>query len=175
MARVAHKVGHLADWPAEQRLLGLKRILPKSAVQAVLRQTGHDRPFCPRLPAWFVVWFVIALGLFADSYRQVFRWLQPYRKQPAPGRSALCQARQRLGIAPVRLLADRVIRLLARPTTPGAFHRHYRLMALDGFRIDLPDTPANERAFGRPGSGRAPGAFPQARVTALCEVGTHVM
>ena len=175
MAPLGLEIAHLAQWPAEQRLLGLKRILPKSAVQAVLRQTGHDRRFCPRLPAWFVVWFVIALGLFTDSYRQIFRWLQPYRKQPAPGRSALCQARQRLGIAPLRLLADRVIRLLARPTTPGAFHRHYRLMAIDGFRIDLPDTPANARAFGRPGSGRAPGAFPQARVTALCEIGTHVL
>jgi len=50
-----------------------------------------------------------------------------------------------------------------------------RLMALDGFVLDLPDTPANERAFGRPGTARAPGAFPQARVLALCEAGTHVL
>ena len=48
-------------------------------------------------------------------------------------------------------------------------------MALDGFVIDLPDTPTNARAFGRPGSGRAPGAFPQARVLALCETGSHVL
>ena len=34
---------------------------------------------------------------------------------------------------------------------------------------------ANERAFGRPGSGRAPAAFPQARVLALCETGSHVL
>src|SRR5215213_3001598 len=50
-----------------------------------------------------------------------------------------------------------------------------RTMALDGFVVDLPDTPANQRAFGRPGSGRAPGAFPQARVLALCETGSHVL
>ena len=48
-------------------------------------------------------------------------------------------------------------------------------MALDGFVVDVPDTPANERAFGRPGSGRAPAAFPQARVLSLCEAGTHVL
>ncbi len=42
-------------------------------------------------------------------------------------------------------------------------------MALDGFTIDVADTPRNERAFGRPGTRRAPGAFPQARVLALCE------
>jgi hypothetical protein len=48
-------------------------------------------------------------------------------------------------------------------------------MALDGFVVDVPDTPANARAFGRPGSGRAPGAFPQARILALCETGSHVL
>ena len=48
-------------------------------------------------------------------------------------------------------------------------------MALDGFVVDVPDTPANERAFGRPGSSRAPAAFPQARVLSLCETGSHVL
>ncbi len=48
-------------------------------------------------------------------------------------------------------------------------------MALDGFVLDVADTPANERVFGRPGSGRAPGAFPQVRLLALCETGSHVL
>src|SRR4051794_40084460 len=123
-----------------------------------------------------MVWFVIALGLFCrDCYRQVFRWLQPYRKAGTPGRTTLCEARERLGVAPMRLLAERAIRLQGTPNTPGAFYRGMRAMALDGFVLDLPDTPANERAFGRPGSGRAPGAFPQARVLSLCETGSHVL
>ena len=75
----------------------------------------------------------------------------------------------------MRLLAERVIRLQGKPDTPGAFYRDMRTMALDGFVIDVPDTPANERAFGRPGSGRAPAAFPQARVLSLCETGSHVL
>jgi hypothetical protein len=48
-------------------------------------------------------------------------------------------------------------------------------MALDSFVVDVPDTPRNAAVFGRPGSGRAAGAFPQARVLALCESGTHVL
>jgi hypothetical protein len=75
----------------------------------------------------------------------------------------------------MRLLAEQAIRLRGKPTTPGAFYRGMRIMALDGFVVDVPDTPANERAFGRPGSGRAPGAFPQARVLSLCETGSHVL
>jgi hypothetical protein len=165
-----------ASWPTPERLRALKRIIPRADVEAVLAQTGHDRAFCSRLPAGFLVWFVIALGLFCrDCYRQVFRWLQPFRPGATPGRSTLCEARKRLGIAPLRLLAEQAIRLLGQPTTPGAFYRGMRTMALDGFVVDVPDTPANERAFGRPGSGRAPGAFPQARILALCETGSHVL
>jgi len=81
-------------------------------VEEVLARTGHDAAVCPRLPGWFLVWFVIALGLFCrDCYRQVFRWLQPYRKGGTPRRTTLCEARQRLGVAPMRLLAEQVIRL----------------------------------------------------------------
>lgn len=32
-------------------------------------------------------------------------------------------------------------------------------MALDGFTVDVPDTPRNDRTFGRPGGQRAPGLF----------------
>lgn len=154
----------------------LKRILPRAQVQAVLRRTGHARRRYLRLPAWFMVWFVIALGLFCrDSYRQVFKWLQPFRLQGTPGRSTFCEARQRLGAAPLRRLAEQVIQLQATPETPGAFYQGLRLMALDSFVVDVADSPANAGVFGRPGSGRSPAAFPQARVLALCEVGTHVL
>jgi hypothetical protein len=173
---IGTEVDALASWPTRERIRALKRIIPRARVEEVLARTGHDRARCRRLPGWFLVWFVIALGLFCrDCYRQVFRWLQPFRPGAIPPRSTLCEARQRLGVAPMRLLAEQVIRLQGKPTTPGAFHRGMRTMALDGFVVDLPDTPANERAFGRPGSGRAPGAFPQARVLALCETGSHVL
>jgi hypothetical protein len=166
----------LASWPTRERTRALKRIIPRARVEEVLARTGHDRARCPRLPGWFLIWFVIALGLFCrDCYRQVFRWLQPFRPGAIPPRSTFCEARKRLGVAPIRHLAAETIRLLGRPETPGAFYRGMRTMALDGFVVDLPDTPANERAFGRPGSGRAPGAFPQARVLALCETGSHVL
>jgi hypothetical protein len=171
-----NEVTKLAQWPTAQRVRALQRIIPRARVQAVLRRTGHARRRYLRLPAWFVVWFVVALGLFCrDSYRQVFKWLQPFRRKGTPGRSTLCEARRRLGVAPLRLLARQVVGLLATPQTPGAFYHGLRLMALDGFVVDVPDTPANARVFGRPGSGRSPGAFPQARVLALCEVGTHVL
>jgi hypothetical protein len=122
-----------------------------------------------------MIWFVVALGLFCDDcYRQIYRWLVPWKKGDVPGRSTLCEARRRVGVAPLVRLAGQVIKLLAEPDTPGAFYCGLRLMALDGFVVDIPDMPGNDAIFGRPGSGRAPGAFPQAHVLGLVEVGTHV-
>ena len=166
----------LTQWPTAERVRALKRIIPRAKVQAVLRSTGHARRRYLRLPAWFMVWFVIALGLFCrDSYRQVFKWLQPFRRKGTPGRSTLCEARQRLGVAPLHRLIQPVVELQATPDTQGAFYDGLRLMALDSFVVDVADSEANARVFGRPGSGRSPAAFPQARVLALCEVGTHVL
>jgi Transposase DDE domain/Insertion element 4 transposase N-terminal len=176
MINIGKEADAFASWPTRERLRALKRIIPRARVEEALARTGLDRAHCARLPGWFMIWFVIGLGLFCrDCYRQVFRWLQPFRKGATPGRTTLCEARKRLGIAPLRFLAEQVIQVQGKPTTPGAFYRGMRTMALDGFVVDLPDTPANARAFGRPGSGRAPGAFPQARVLALCETGSHVL
>jgi transposase IS4-like protein/DDE family transposase len=166
----------LAQWPTAERVRALKRIIPRAKVQAVLRRTGHASRRYLRLPASFMVWFVIALGLFCrDSYRQVFKWLQPFRRQGTPGRSTLCEARQRLGVAPLHWLMHPVVELQATADTPGAFYDGLRLMALDSFVTDVADSMANARVFGRPGSSRSPAAFPQVRVLALCEIGTHVL
>jgi hypothetical protein len=127
------------------------------------------------MPDTLMIWFVIALGLFCDDcYRQIYRWLVPWKKGDVPGRSTLCEARQRLGVGPLVRLAAGVVKLLATPDTPGAFYHGMRLMAVDGFVVNLPDMPRNDRVFGRPGNQRSPGAFPQAQVLGLVETGTHV-
>lgn len=175
MLDLGKEVARLAQLPTEERLQGLKRIIPCATIKSMLKH-GPARRRCSRLPDWFMVWFVIALGLFSgDSYRQIFRWLQPWRRKGTPNRSTLCEARHRLGVWPLRRLLHQVAQVQATPDTPGAFHRGMRLMGIDGFVVDLSDTEANAKVFGRPKGGRAAGAFPQARVVSLCELGTHVM
>jgi len=167
---------YLAQLPSDERVRALERIIPRQTVQEVLQQTGHAKRRYKILPAWFVVWLVIGLGLFAnDSHTQIYKHLQRFRRRGTPSRSALGEARNGLGVAVLRHLASRVVRLLATPQTPEAFYKGMRLMALDGFVVDLPDTPDNARIFGKPKSGRAEGAYPQARILSLCEAGTHVL
>src|SRR5512143_1926199 len=88
------------------RLAGLYRIIPRHLVKQVLARTRKSDSFCKRLPAPFVLWFVLALGLFCrDCYRQIFRWMRRWKRGEVPGRSTLCEARQRLGVAPLVQLA----------------------------------------------------------------------
>ncbi len=62
--------------------------------------------------------------------------------------------------------------------TRGAFYRGWRLTAIDGTTVDLPDTTANVAAFGRPprsGRGEENVEYPQIRMVGLVECGTHVV
>jgi hypothetical protein len=155
---------------------GLYRLIPEARLAAILTRTGRGSERRRRLPADSVVWLVIAMALFAaDSIPKVWRRLHPCSDLPEPTDSAFSQARRRLGVAPLRRLFLETARPMATHQAVGAFYRGRRLMGIDGTVLDLPDTPENERAFGRPSSGRAPGAFPQVRLLALCELGTHAI
>ncbi|MFO0891762.1 MAG: hypothetical protein U0790_21805 [Isosphaeraceae bacterium] len=62
---------------------------------------------------------------------------------------------------------------MATHQTRGAAYRGWRLMGLDGTTLDLPNSPENARALGRPTTGRARGASPQVRLLAFCELVRH--
>ena len=91
-------------------------------------------------------------------------------------KAAISHARDRLGSEPMALLFDRVAAPLAGADTPGCWLADRRLVAIDGTCLDLADTPANDGHFGRPGVLKGErSAFPQARVVALAECGTHAI
>jgi hypothetical protein len=155
---------------------GLGQLITESRLAAILAQTGRASGRIRRLPAESVIWLVIAMALFAaDSIPKVWRRLHPGRDESEPDDSAFTQARKRLGVAPLRHLFLQVARPMATHQTRGAFYGGWRLMGIDGTTLDLPDTPANARTFGRPRGPRADAAFPQVRLLALCELGTHAV
>lgn len=74
----------------------------------------------------------------------------------------------------MRALFERLAVPVATAGTPGAWLRGWRLMAIDGVMIDVPDTEANLAAYGKyEGGTRRP--FPQTRTVGLTECGTHAL
>jgi hypothetical protein len=164
----------------------LTRVVPPELVDEVVAATDTGEVRTRLLPSRVVVYFVLAMCLFSgQGYEEVARlltaglaWARPWRgRWEVPSTAAISRARARLGAEPLRVLFDRVCRPLAAGTTRGAFYRAWRLVAVDGTTLDVPDTPSNVEAFGRPGSsrGQGKGAFPQIRVAALAECGTHAI
>jgi hypothetical protein len=158
------------------RLAGLEQVIAPEIIRQCLEESGRGTQRQCALNHEVMLWVVLAMGLFTDvPMRQVFKRARSARfQEPTPSRSALCQARQRLGIGPVRRVFEQVVGPLGSDHTRGVFDHGLRLMAMDSTVYDLPDTEANERAFGRPSGGdRGPGAFPQVRKISLVELGTH--
>jgi hypothetical protein len=164
----------------------LTRVFPPELVDRVVLEAGRVERRHRLLPARVVVYYVLAMALFADaSYEEVMRalveglsWVSGWRQVwEVPAKGSIFKARARLGREPLQLLFEAVAGPLAGSATRGAFYREWRLISLDGTCLDVADTPANEQEFGRPGTGRGQGvgAFPQLRLVALSETGTHAI
>jgi hypothetical protein len=90
----------------------------------------------------------------------------------------ITQARQRLGYEPLKELSGKVAQPVAELLTRGAFLAGWRLMSIDGFEWDAPDTDDNAAEFGY--AGKAAGdlggpAFPKVRVVTVSECGSHAV
>jgi hypothetical protein len=158
--------------------------VPTALVDEVLAETGRQSRRYRQLPARLVVYYVMALALFAQASSgevlrcllEGVRWLR-WRGEGVrlASKAALTKARVRLGPAPLRLLYGRIARPLAPATVPGAWYRGRRLVSLDGTTLEVPDTPDLEARFGRPKASRGTSSFPQLRLLGLMEIGTRAL
>jgi hypothetical protein len=139
----------------------LTTTVPAALIDAVLAETGRQSQRYRRLPARLVVYYVMALALYAQtSYSEVLRclvegvrWLRLSGTDPAlADKSAICRARTRLGPAPLKALFARIAAPFATPDTPDLAER-----------------------FGRPAASRGKTGFPQLRLLTLAETGTHAL
>ncbi len=163
----------------------LTRVFPPGVVDEVIAEAGRTEQRNRSLPARVMAYFAIGMALHSEgSYDDVLSqltdglawssgWEQSYRR---PSKSAIFQARQRLGSEPMKALFERVAAPIGTETTPGTWLAGRRLVAVDGLCLDIADTIENAEFFGRPGVNKGErSAFPQARVVALAECGTHAM
>lgn len=162
----------------------LAEVFPRDVIEDVLTETGRREQRSRLLPAHVMVRFCQAMCLFFDDdYEEVMRKLVGSLKSmgswrdnwTVPSTSAITQARQRLGADPLRVLFEKTAVPVARRGTRGAWLGLRRLMAIDGFTVDVPDTDENAAEFGRNSNGKKASAFPQVQAVVLGECGSHAI
>ena len=153
--------------------------VPRDAVDEAVAVCGKkERRSDGKLPAHVITYLTLGLALFAeDDYEEVAAKVTGSLDRfgcwdaawAVPTSSAITQARKRLG----REVFPELFERTCGPVAGGSFLRGWRLLAIDGFEVDLPDTEPNAAEFGYAGSGANRSALPKARVVAVAECGTH--
>ncbi len=149
-------------------------------IEEALEATGTATLRRRRLPAEQVVWMVLGMGLMRDE--AVDRVVDSLDLAlPAPGglvaKSAIAQARQRLGEEPLAYL----FAVTAAAWAAGSAERHaWRGLALygaDGTTLRVADTVENRAAFGSQDAGgeRGTSGYPLVRMVGLMALRSHLL
>lgn len=151
-------------------------------ITAALEATGTATIRRRKLPAEYVVWLVIGMGLLHDrAITEVVRHLDLVLPTPTGGRgtvsgSAVAQARTRLGPEPLAALFRQTASAWATQAADADRWHGLAVYGVDGTTLRVADTPENLNAFGRPGSRHGDGGgYPQLRLVALMVPRCHLL
>lgn len=155
----------------------LTRLVPFEMVDDALAGTGRRERRVRLLPARVVVYLLLAACLFTEvGYRQVWRKLTaglPGLPVASPTSSALRQARQRLGTAPLRALFD-LLRGPAITTASQAVRwRGLLLTVIDGTTLTVADSAGNRGRYAKQRCNHGGSGYPTLRLSALLACGTR--
>lgn len=161
----------------------MTNIISIEKVRETLEESKKETQRCRKLPLELMVYFVILLNFYPRvSIEEVQRclleglsWINvEFKNKLLAGKAAISQARTRLGSLPLKKLFEKICVPIATAETKGAWYKKWRLMAIDGSTLDLPDEKANSEYFGKAPSRRGESAFPKLRFASLVEIGSHV-
>jgi hypothetical protein len=162
---------------------GLDRLaehLPTAWIEEALAATGTASLRRRRLPAEQVVWLVIALALYRhQSMPEVLAALDlalPCAAARPVSKSAVTQARQRLGAAPLAWLFDQTAGAWCRQDAARYAWQGLSLWAMDGTTFRTPDSADNRAYFGAQAyaSGKV-ASYPQVRAVSVAAIPTHLV
>lgn len=165
---------HRPDWKR------LGQHLPYEWIARAVTYTGRASIRQRRLPAEQVVWLVIALALYRhQSISEVVDDLDlalPDMQASFVSKSAVAQARQRLGAEPLKALFEMSARAWCEQDSKQYLFKGLSLFAMDGTTLKTADTPEQREHFGAQvyPSGRI-SSYPQVRGVTLTAVPTRLI
>jgi len=172
------------DWvcslPAPEELSQFARDVSPAWIEEALEATGAATLRRRRLPMPQVVWLVIGMALFRD--RPIYEVVNkldlalPSGRKPVVARSAVPQARDRLGESPMAWLFAHSADIWAHA---GAARDRWRGLALygaDGTTLRGPDSEENREHFGLASGGpRGASGYPLVRLVGLMALRSHLL
>jgi hypothetical protein len=171
----------LVSFGAGAGLEQLQKHLKPEWVEDALTWSGTTSIRRRRLPAEQVVWLVVGMALFRrEPIERVLDLLQlaePDGRGSSVAKSAIAQARQRLGVEPLRYLFEITAAAWALPSAEERRWRGLALYGMDGTTLRVADSPENRDEFGsaNAGGGRGISGYPLVRVVAMMALRSHVM
>lgn len=164
-------------------IAAMSRCFGRREIGAALQASGRKTQRRRELSAELTIYYVIAMALLMHvNLKEVLRCLFDGLRDIGhdtttriTGKSGISQARTRLGAEPLRYLYHDCVGPIATAVTVGAWYRQWRLVALDGTTLDIPDEATNRSTFGGPTTFNDHSPFPQLRFVTLAETGTRVL
>ena len=183
MSRIGSALADLETHVGNFSIEALSGQLDPRWIPQILGETGKTSKRVRGIPADLAVWLLIAMNLFRRlSIRNLwcrlsegFRGKLRIKALQPPTRSALTQARDRLGLEPLRLLFARFAAWLKTKFAASHSWKGFTLVAMDGTTAKVPDSKANRKHFGSPRSHRGRSGYPFLRMVTLVAVRTHLI
>ena len=168
---------------AEASFALFAQTLDSEWIERALRATDKASVRRRKLPADYVIWLVIGMGLLRDrSIEEVVRHLDLVlpgsdRDRQTVSGGAIVQARDRLGPQPLAWLFKQTAGVWATASADEHRWRGLAVFGVDGTTLRVPDSPENDAEFGRPGTsrGEAAAGYPQLRLVALMVLRSHLL
>lgn len=173
---LSQALDHIHAFSPEQ-FGSLSEVLSPELLSECLQRSGTVTLRKRRLPLEMMVWSVVGMALYrhlpmSQIVNQLDILLPGNRPFVAP--SAVVQARQRLGEAPVREVFEQT-QALWHAATPHPHWCGLRLLGVDGVVWRTPDTPENDAAFARTSNKQGEASYPQLRMVCQMELTSHLL
>jgi hypothetical protein len=150
-------------------------------IEEALEATGTATIRRRRLPAEQVIWLVLGMALYRDrpidELVEKLELVLPGSGRASMAKSAVAQARARLGEEPLQWLFEKCSEKWGHESARRHEWRGLALYGVDGTTVRVPDSSDNRGFFGSQFSGEKKGlsGYPLARVVPLMALRSHII
>jgi hypothetical protein len=177
MARRRFVVGSVDEGAFDR----LRESIDPAWITEALEVTGTATLRRRRLPAEQVIWLVLGMALYRnrpiDELVAKLDLVLPGSGRTSMAKSAVAQARARLGEEPLQWLFDRCSEKWGHESARRHEWRGLALYGVDGTTVRVPDSPDNRAYFGSQSAGAEKGmsGYPLTRIVPMMALRSHII